>query len=81
MTVYVSASPPLVIHCLVPLRMYLSPFRTAVVWMPPASLPALGSVSANAASFSPVASGDRYFFFCSSEPPIRIGSAPSALAA
>ena len=32
-------------------------------------------------NFSPVASGERNFFFCSSEPPRMIGSAPRALAA
>ncbi len=41
-----------------------------------ASLPAPGSVSANAATFSPVASFGRYFFFWASVPKRRSALSP-----
>ena len=53
----------------------------AVVWTPPASLPAAASVRPKAASRSPAAMAGRYFCFCSSEPNWRIAEAPKALAA
>ncbi len=52
-----SALLPCVMKVLVPLSTQSSPSRTAVVRVPAASLPALGSVSAQAPSFSPRASG------------------------
>src|ERR671920_2647104 len=57
-----------------PLRMYLSPWRTAVVFMPDTSEPASGSVRQNEASLGPSVSIPRYFFFVSSEPPRTIGA-------
>src|ERR671912_522428 len=57
-----------------PLRMYLSPWRTAVVFMPDTSEPASGSVRQNDASFGSSVSAPRYFFLVSSEPPIAIGA-------
>ena len=73
-----SASPPFVIHCLVPLRTQASPSSTAVVRTPAASDPAFASVSANAA-IVPSAMRGRYFFFCSSLPQSRIGRVPRAV--
>jgi len=80
-TEYISASPPLVIHCLVPFSTKWSPSLVAVVWMPPASDPALASVSPKAASFLPLAMSGRYFFFCSSVPNRMMGKVPSPVAA
>ncbi len=53
----------------------------ALVRMPPASLPASGSVSAKAARLLPEARPGRKRLFCSSLPERRIGIAPRALAA
>ena len=47
----------------------------AVVWILAASLPAAGSVNANAPSEFPDAREGRYFFFCSSVPNSTIGVA------
>ena len=53
----------------------VSPSRVAVVVMPPASLPAPGSESANEpAAYSPLASFGLYAFFCSSVPNAAITS-------
>ena len=49
----------------------------ARVRMPPASEPAPGSVSANAASSSPAASGGTKRSICSAVPWARIGSVPA----
>src|ERR671926_563687 len=57
-----------------PLRMYLSPWRTAVVRMPDTSEPASGSVRQNDASLGSSVSIPRYFFLVSSEPPSTIGA-------
>ncbi len=73
MTVYIWASPPFVIHCLVPFSTYSLPSSFAVVWMPLASLPAFASVRPNAARFFPDAMSGRYFFFCASLPWRRMG--------
>ncbi len=66
--IYTSACPPFVINILVPFNIYLSPSRIATVCCPAASVPAFGSVSPNAPSFSPFAKGTKYFCFCSSVP-------------
>ena len=62
-TTAVSARPPFVMKVLEPLRIQWSPSRTAVVLVPPASDPALLSVSPQHPIFSPLASGVRNFFF------------------
>ncbi len=63
------------IKILLPLSTYSSPSKTAFVCCPAASVPAPGSVKPNAPSFSPFASGTKYFCFCSSVPNFLIGSA------
>jgi hypothetical protein len=73
MTVYIRASPPFVIHCLVPFSTYSLPSSFAVVWTPPASLPAFASVRPKAARSCPDAIAGRYFFFCASLPWRRMG--------
>ena len=67
-TVYISASPPLVMNCLLPFNTYSEPSRLADVLMALASLPAVASVTANAASLAPLATAGRYFFFWASLP-------------
>ena len=57
-----------------PFNTHSSPSKTAFVCAPCASVPAPGSVNANAPNFSPVASGFTYFCFCSSVPYVMIGS-------
>src|SRR5918998_1707545 len=57
-----------------PLMTYLSPLRTAVVFMPETSEPASGSVRQKEASFGSSVSMPRYFFLVSSEPPRTIGA-------
>ncbi len=64
----VSAIWPLVMKVLEPFRTQESPSLTPVVLVPPASEPALFSVSPQHPIFSPLARGTRYFFFCSSVP-------------
>jgi hypothetical protein len=51
-----------------PFNTHSFPRRTAVVLVPPASEPALFSVSPQQPIFSPWARGTRYFFFCASLP-------------
>src|ERR1700749_5033330 len=63
-----------------PLRMYLSPLRTAVVRMPDTSEPASGSVRQNEASLKSSVSIPRYFFLMSSEAARAIGALASPLA-
>jgi hypothetical protein len=70
----VPACAPFVIHCFVPVTVQPSPSGTAVVRSDPASEPESGSVSANAPSASPAASGGTKRAFCSSVPKLRIGS-------
>ena len=69
----VSACEPFVIHCLVPLRRP----SLALVRIAAASEPASGSVSANAASSSPRASGGTSRSICAGAPWARIGSVPA----
>ena len=78
---YTSASLPFVIKHLLPLSTHSSPSRTAFVCCPCASVPAPGSVSPNAPSFSPFARGTTYFCFCSSVPNVMIGSTQSDVCA
>ena len=67
-TQYQSACTTPLIQHFVPVRRQPSPSRSARVRMPITSLPACGSESPNAARCVPVASGVRYFCFCSSRP-------------
>ena len=64
-----------------PLMTYLSPFFTALVFIPETSEPASGSVRQKEASFGLSVSIPRYFFFVSSEPPRVIGAEARPLAA
>ena len=75
------AIPPLVIKRFEPLRIYLSPLRTAVVRIAAASEPEPASVSANAAIHSPLAREGKYLRFCSSLPASSIGIEPSCCTA
>src|SRR3954467_8266043 len=63
-----------------PLMTYLSPLRTAVVFMPDTSEPASGSVRQNEASFGASVSAPRNSFLISSEPPIISGADARPLA-
>src|ERR671919_1218720 len=56
-----------------PLRTYLSPCLTAVVFIPDTSDPASGSVRQKEASFGSSASMPRYFLLISSVPPSATG--------
>src|SRR5712692_1021704 len=76
-TIYRPAYPMLVMKTLVPLRMYPSPWRRALVFNDAASDPAAGSVSANAPRSSPDARRGSHRRFCSSVPKSRIGSLPT----
>ena len=58
-----------------------APSLVAVVRIAAASLPEPGSVNPHAASFSPLASGTRYFCFCSSLANFAMCAAPRPLCA
>src|SRR5947207_1689090 len=60
------ATPPLVIHCLVPFKTYLSPFFTATDFMPRTSEPAPGSLRQYAAQEHSSTSRPKNSFFCAS---------------
>src|SRR5436189_2252206 len=62
-----------------PLITYLSPWQTAVVFMPETSEPASGSVRQNEASFGSSQSIPRYFFLRSSEAATISGADASPL--
>ncbi len=81
MTTMTSALAPCVMNVLVPFSTQLSPSRVATVRVPAASLPASGSVSAHAPSFSPFASGTSHRTFCASLPNIAICAGPRPLCA
>ena len=57
-----------------PLMTYLSPFFTALVFIPDTSEPASGSVRQNEASLGSSVSIPRYSFLTSSEPPRPTGA-------
>ena len=80
-TMYISASLPLVIKIFEPFRTYSSPSKTALVACPEASVPAFGSVSAKAPSFSPLARGFKYSSFCAGVPYLSMGSQQSEVCA
>jgi len=73
--------PALVMNTLRPLMTQSSPSRRAVVWVPPASLPASGSVSPNAHNRSPESSCGSQRSRCSAVPNSTIGAMPSETAA
>src|SRR5438045_8356848 len=63
-----SATGPLVTKILLPLRMYLEPFLTAVVVRLNASEPLFGSLMALPPMSVPLQRPGRHFFVCASEP-------------
>ena len=69
----------LVMNVLVPLRIHLSPFLTAVVLIEAASVPAPGSVRPKQPISSPLMMPGRYFFFCASVPNSFTGMPKSPL--
>ena len=77
-TTYSDATPALVMNRLPPSRTYSSPSRRAVDLIAALSEPDPGSVSAYAASHSPLASFGRKRCFCSSVPASLIPSEPSS---
>ncbi len=64
----VMSVPELVIHFFEPFMIHPPSFRSAVVRVPPASVPASSSVSPKAHRRSPPAHGRRNFSFCSGVP-------------
>src|SRR5579875_2985612 len=68
---------PLVIHILVPFRIYVLPSRSALVCMLPGSLPESGSVRPKQPIISPFAIFGSQCCFCSSEPNFQIGNIAS----
>jgi hypothetical protein len=70
---------PCVMNILLPLSNQSSPSLTAVVRRPALSEPDPGSVSAHAASHSPVHARVRYFCFCASLPTARMCPVPRPL--
>ena len=78
-TTITSALAPCVMNVFAPFSTQQSPSRVAVVRVAAASLPAFGSVSAQAPSFSPRASGTSHFCFCASVPNIAMCAGPRPL--
>ena len=72
-----SAIEPLEIHVFCPLRMNFPPDSSKDVFREAGSLPAAGSVSPNAITFSPFVVRGRYLPFCSSLPHFCTVSSPS----
>lgn len=64
----VMSVPEFVIHFFDPLMTHSPPSSSAVVRVPPASVPASSSVRPKAHRFSPVAHLERNFSFCSCVP-------------
>ena len=64
----VEETGPFVIQNLLPLRMYRSPFFSAVVFMLTTSLPAPGSLMAREPTFVPAIKSGRYLSFCLAVP-------------
>src|SRR6266567_624609 len=71
-TVATSATLPLVIHILLPVKIQSSPSRTARVRMPAGFDPKSGSVSPKQPIASPAASRGSHCCFCCSEPYFQI---------
>ena len=78
---FTCARPPFVIKRLEPLRIYVSPLRTALVCIAAASDPEPASVKPKAAVHSPLARRGIYLRFCCSFPANKIGIAPSCCTA
>jgi isovaleryl-CoA dehydrogenase len=62
-TTYVLASGPLVIHILLPFKMYLSPFFSALSFIDTTSEPAFGSLIASAPICPPLINFGKYLIF------------------
>ena len=75
-----AAWPAFVMKVFEPFRTYSSPRRTAVVLIRATSEPASGSVSPKEQRIGSSSRGGSHSRFCSSEPPIRTGPAPSVFA-
>src|ERR1700761_7407988 len=73
-TIATSATEPLVIHILRPLRIQSDPSRLARVVIAAGSEPASGSVSPKQPSSSPAAMPGNHCCFCSSEPNRQIAN-------
>src|ERR1700758_4457870 len=76
-TIATSATDPLVIHILRPLRIQSDPSRRARVVIDAGSDPASGSVSPKQPTSSPAAMPGNHCFFCSSEPNSQIANIAS----
>src|ERR1700735_4369896 len=76
-TIATSATDPLVIHILRPLRIQSDPSRRARVVIEAGSEPASGSVSPKQPSSSPAAMPGSQCCFCSSEPNLQIANIAS----
>ena len=76
-TIETSATDPLVIHILRPLRIQSDPSRRARVVIDAGSDPASGSVSPKQPSSSPAAMPGNHCCFCSSEPNFQIANIAS----
>lgn len=74
------AWPAFVMNIFEPLRLYVSPWRTAVVWIPETSDPAPGSVSPKQPRIGSSTSGASHSRFCVSDPATRIGPIASPFA-
>src|SRR5215469_8182523 len=77
-TTAMSASEPLVIHIFSPFRMYLPPFFTARVSIPPGFEPNCGSVSPKQPMAFPCCKSGDHLLFCPSLPYEEIGYITSA---
>src|SRR6201998_4263670 len=76
-TIATSATDPLVIHILRPLRIRPDPSRRARVVIEAGSEPASGSVRPKQPSSSPAAMPGSHCCFCSSEPNLQIANMAS----
>jgi hypothetical protein len=76
-TIAMSATDPLVIHILRPLRIQSDPSRRARVVIDDGSDPASGSVSPKQPSSSPAAMPGNHCCFCASEPNRQIANIAS----
>jgi hypothetical protein len=76
----VTSVPAFVIHFLEPLMTHCPSSSSAVVSVPPASVPALSSVRPKAQSFSPLRiTSPRKYSFCSSVPKVTSGEQPKEM--
>ena len=75
-TMEVMSVPELVMNSLAPLMRQWPSSSFAVVWVPPASEPAFGSVRPKPARCRPATRSGSHFCFCSSVPNLYTGMAP-----